>query len=45
MYGGQGYSQLDEIDRDNVANLRMIWTRALALGAQQSTPIASICGT
>ncbi len=37
---GWGYSPLDQIDRDNVGDLRMIWTRALAPGAQQGTPIA-----
>ncbi|MCE2540075.1 MAG: PQQ-binding-like beta-propeller repeat protein [Acidobacteria bacterium] len=37
---GWGYSPLDQIDRDNVADLRMVWTRALAPGAQQGTPIA-----
>ena len=37
---GWGYSPLDQIDRDNVGALRMVWTRALAPGAQQGTPIA-----
>ena len=37
---GWGYSPLDQIDRDNVGDLRMVWTRALAQGAQQGTPIA-----
>ena len=37
---GWGYSPLDQIDRDNVGDLRMVWTRALAPGAQQGTPIA-----
>ena len=37
---GWGYSPLDQIDRDNVGDLRMVWTRALAAGAQQGTPIA-----
>ena len=37
---GWGYSPLDQIDRENVADLRMVWTRALAPGAQQGTPIA-----
>ena len=36
---GWGYSPLDQIDRDNVGDLRMVWTRALAPGAQQGTPI------
>ena len=37
---GWGYSPLDQIDRENVGELRMVWTRALAQGAQQGTPIA-----
>ena len=37
---GWGYSPLAQIDRDNVGDLRMVWTRALAPGAQQGTPIA-----
>ena len=37
---GWGYSPLDQIDRENVGDLRMVWTRALAQGAQQGTPIA-----
>ena len=35
-----GYSPLDQIDRGNVGDLRMVWSRALAQGAQQGTPIA-----
>ena len=34
-----GYSPLDEINRDNVDNLRMVWSRALAPGRQQGTPL------
>ena len=37
---GWGYSPLDQIDRENVGELRMVWTRALGPGAQQGTPIA-----
>ena len=37
---GWGYSPLNQINRDNVANLRLVWTRALAPGAQEGTPIA-----
>ena len=37
---GWGYSPLDRIDRDNVADLRMVWTRALGPGTQQGTPLA-----
>ncbi len=36
---GWGYSPLDQIDRDNVGDLRMVWTRALAPGLQQGTPL------
>ena len=34
-----GYSPLDQIDRDNVGDLRMVWTRALGRGSQQGTPL------
>ncbi len=37
---GWGYSPLDQIDRDNVGDLRMVWTRALGPGSQQGTPLA-----
>ena len=37
---GWGYSPLDEIDRDNVSQLRMVWSRALRTGSQQGTPLA-----
>ena len=37
---GWGYSPLDQIDRDNVDDLRMVWTRALAPGRQEGTPLA-----
>ena len=37
---GWGYSPLDQIDRGNVGDLRMVWTRALAAGSQQGTPLA-----
>ena len=36
---GWGYSPLDRIDRDNVADLRMVWSRALTNGSQQATPL------
>ena len=36
---GWGYSPLDQIDRDNVADLRMVWSRALTNGSQQATPL------
>ena len=31
---------LDQIDRDNVGDLRMVWTRPLGPGSQQGTPLA-----
>ena len=35
-----GYSPLDQIDRDNVGDLRMVWTRAMMReGRQQGTPL------
>jgi PQQ-dependent dehydrogenase (methanol/ethanol family) len=37
---GWGYSPLDQITRDNVGELRMVWTRALTRGSQQGTPLA-----
>ncbi len=37
---GWGYSPLDQIDRENVGELQMVWTRALAAGAQEGTPLA-----
>ncbi len=37
---GWGYSPLDQIDRDNVGDLRLVWTRALNQGSQQGTPLA-----
>ena len=35
-----GYSPLDQIDRDNVHQLRMVWSRGLAPGRQEGTPLA-----
>ena len=34
-----GYSPLDQIDRENVGELRMVWSRALRPGLQQGTPL------
>lgn len=34
-----GFSPLDQINADNVADLRMIWTRPLAEGSQEGTPL------
>ena len=36
---GWGFSPLDEIDRGNVGQLRMVWTRALTDGSNQATPL------
>ena len=37
---GWGYSPLDRIDRDNVGELRLVWSRALGAGNQEGTPLA-----
>jgi len=37
---GWGYSPLDQIDRTNVQDLQMVWTRAMNPGRQQGTPLA-----
>ena len=37
---GWGYSPLDQIDRDSVSDLQLVWTRGLASGSQQGTPLA-----
>jgi alcohol dehydrogenase (cytochrome c) len=34
-----GHSPLSEIDRENVADLKMVWTRALGPGLQEGTPL------
>ncbi|MCY3846498.1 MAG: hypothetical protein OXH69_23485, partial [Acidobacteria bacterium] len=34
-----GYSPLDQIDRDNVGTIRMVWSRGLGEGLQQGTPL------
>ncbi len=36
---GWGYSPLDQINRQNVGDLRMVWSRALRPGRQQGTPL------
>lgn len=38
-YDEQRYSPLDQINRDNVANLRLAWSRGLPRGTQETTPI------
>ncbi len=37
---GWGYSPLDQINADNVSELRLVWSRALAAGNQEGTPLA-----
>ncbi len=37
---GWGYSPLDQVNRDNVHELQMVWTRGLSAGSQEGTPIA-----
>ncbi len=34
-----GYSPLDQITRENVGELRMVWSRALTTGMQEGTPL------
>ncbi len=34
-----GYSPLDQINRSNVANLRLVWTRGMGDGIQEATPL------
>lgn len=36
---GWGYSPLSQINKQNVADLRMVWTRALNTGSQTGTPL------
>jgi alcohol dehydrogenase (cytochrome c) len=36
---GWGYSPLDQINRRNVGELRLVWSRALTPGNQQGTPL------
>ena len=35
-----GYSPLDEISKENVGDLRLVWTRNLAVGTGEITPLA-----
>jgi len=34
-----GYSPLDQINRSNVRNLKMVWTRGMGPGVQEATPL------
>ena len=36
---GWGYSPLDQINRENVGDLRMVWSRGMSDGIQESTPL------
>ena len=36
---GWGYSPLDQINRTNVRNLKMVWTRGIGPGVQEATPL------
>ena len=36
---GWGYSPLDQVDRGNVGDLRLVWSRALGSGSQAATPL------
>ncbi len=36
---GWGFSPLDQINRDNVSQLRMVWTRGMAQGNIEATPL------
>src|SRR5215813_11192842 len=41
---GWGYSPLNQINRTNVSQLRMMWTRGMATGgSQESTPLVYDC--
>ena len=42
---GWGYSPLERIDRTNVGDLRMVWSRGMSPGSQQATrwPTAACC--
>ncbi|MCY3842437.1 MAG: hypothetical protein OXH69_02715, partial [Acidobacteria bacterium] len=37
---GWGYSPLDSITRENVGDLRMVWSRGMHPGTQEGTPLA-----
>jgi alcohol dehydrogenase (cytochrome c) len=38
-YSGLGYSPLNQINRSNVKSLRLLWSRALPLSANEMTPL------
>jgi alcohol dehydrogenase (cytochrome c) len=39
-YSGLGFSPLEQINRSNVGNLRLAWSRALPLSTDEITPLA-----
>ena len=38
-YEGYGFSKLDQINRQNVKNLQLVWSRGMELGINEATPI------
>ena len=36
---GWGYSPLDQVNRENVEDLRLVWSRGMTEGRQQGTPL------
>src|SRR5262245_42156803 len=40
-YDEQRFSPLDQVNKGNVSQLKMAWTRGLAAGTQESTPIVT----
>ena len=38
-YQGWGYSALDQINKQNVSNLKLIWSRVMETGTNEITPI------
>jgi alcohol dehydrogenase (cytochrome c) len=38
-YNAWGYSPLEQVDRENVARLRLAWSRAMESGEQETTPL------
>ena len=38
-YDGWAYSPLDQMNRDNVSELRLVWSRAMEPGGQYTTPL------
>nr|NIN36734.1 ATP-binding protein [Gammaproteobacteria bacterium]NIO63446.1 ATP-binding protein [Gammaproteobacteria bacterium] len=38
-YDNQRFSPLDQINRNNVSDLKMVWARAISAGVQETIPI------